>query len=167
MLITKAVSYNDENISCEGYYANNETDNANKPAVLIFPDWSGKNPFACKKAEKLAELGYIGFVADVFGSGKTGKTKEEKSALIQPFMANRNLLKKRVLSALDAVKKCEGVDSQRIAAIGFCFGGLCALDLARTGTDLKAVVSFHGLLHPPRPSSTITHQSFYPRVTWL
>lgn len=153
MTTTKKIDYTDHGVTFEGYYANNENITGKKPAVLVVHDWSGKNAFACEKAERLAELGYVGFAIDMFGKGKTGTTKEEKSALIQPLLQDRNLLQSRLLAALATVQKLDAVDASRIGAIGFCFGGLCALDLARSGADVKAVVSFHGLLHAPEQSA--------------
>ncbi len=149
MLKTQKIEYRDGDVLLEGYYAFDDAGKEKKPAILICHDWSGKNEFACKKADKLAELGYVGFALDMFGKGKTGNTKEEKSALIQPFMKNRQKVQKRMLAAFDAVKKLEPVASSQIGAIGFCFGGLCVLDLARSGADVKGVVSFHGLLIAP------------------
>ena len=149
MLNTQKINYQDGSVTLEGYYANNQNKTNKKPAILVFHDWTGKNAFACQKADKLAELGYVGFAVDMFGNGKTGKTKEEKASLIQPFLHDRLVLQKRILAAFETVKQLEGVDSSKIGAIGFCFGGLCALDLARSGADVKAVVSFHGLLFAP------------------
>lgn len=154
---TKKIDYVEGGITFEGYYACDDSNTSKKPAILVAHDWSGKNEFACQKAERLAELGYVGFAIDMFGKGKSGKTKEEKSALIQPLVQDRSLLLKRILAAFDTVKKLDHVDASRIGAIGFCFGGLCALDLARSGADVKAVVSFHGLLNAPEglPKHTI------------
>jgi len=149
MFKTEKINYQDADTRLEAYCAYEETTGKKKPAVLVVHDWSGKNDFACQKAEKLAELGYIGFALDMYGKGKTGTTKEEKSALMQPLMQDRFALQKRVQAAFDTVKKMDAVDPHRIAIIGFCFGGLCALDLARSGVDIKAAVSFHGLLVPP------------------
>ncbi len=148
MLTTKKIDYYDGDILLEGYCAYND-DNTKKPVVLVCHDWSGKNEFACRKADLLSELGYVGFAIDMYGKNKLGKTKEEKSALIQPFMQDRLKLQQRILAAFDFVKKMDVVDNQRIGAIGFCFGGLCVLDLARSGADVKSVVSFHGLLNAP------------------
>lgn len=154
---TQTIEYQDGNTLLEGYLAADEKITGKKPAILVIHDWSGKNDFARKKAEKLAELGYIGFAIDMFGKNILGTTKEEKSALIQPFMSNRHLLEKRVLSALQKICQLDMVDTTRIGAIGFCFGGLCALDLARSGAEIKGVVSFHGLLHDrgTMPNQTI------------
>lgn len=148
MLSIKKLDYHDGPSLLEGFCAYEE-DISNKPVVLVFHDWSGKNDFSCHKAEQLAALGYVGFAVDMFGKGKLGTTKEEKNALIQPFLENRELLQKRILAGLNFVKTIPRIDSQRIGAIGFCFGGLCALDLARSGVDVQAVVSFHGLLNAP------------------
>lgn len=146
MLSTQKIDYQDGSTQLEGFLAIDNKFKGKRPAVLVAHDWSGKNEFACKKAEKLAELGYVGFALDMFGKGVNGTTKEEKSALIQPFMQDRNLLQQRLEAALTTVKKMDDVDTSKIAAIGFCFGGLCVLDLARSGADVKGVVSFHGLL---------------------
>lgn len=154
---TRNVEYSDGAIKLEGYVAYNEKNSGMQPAVMVVHDWSGRNEFACKKAEKLAELGYIGFAIDMFGKDVRGKTVEEKSALIKPLLEDRAILRKRILAAFATVKKLENVDTARIGIIGFCFGGLCALDLARSGADVRGVVSFHGLLNPPQnlPKATI------------
>jgi dienelactone hydrolase len=149
MLQTQKMKYQDGNIVLEGYIANDAAKKGKKPAILVAHDWSGRNEFADKKAEKLAELGYIGFALDMFGIGKLGKTNEEKMALIQPFVNDRAALRERVIAAFEAVKTVPEVDTSKIGAIGFCFGGMCVLDLARSGADVKGVVSFHGLLHAP------------------
>lgn len=156
---TQSFEYHDQAAVMEGFYAYDETRGSKdkKPLVLIAHDWTGCNNFAREKAKKLADLGYLGFAIDMFGKGKLGATKEEKSALIQPFVANRSLLLQRIQAALSAAKNLTMVDQQKIAAMGFCFGGLCVLDLARSGADLKGVVSFHGLLGAPEglPKNTI------------
>lgn len=149
MLKTEYIEYNDNDVVLEGYYVYDDQIKEKKPAVLVAHDWSGKNDFARQKAEKLAQLGYVGFALDMYGKGKAGNTNEEKTALMQPLMKDRAKLQQRIVSAYTAIKKLDRVDSQSIGAIGFCFGGLCVLDLARSGVDVKAVVSFHGLLTAP------------------
>ena len=158
MLKTQKIEYQDGDVTLEGYYAYDDSHKEKKPAIIISHDWSGKNEFAHHKAEKLAELGYVGFAIDMFGKGKMGKTKEEKSALIQPFIQDRGKLQQRILAGLTTAKNLPMVDTNQIGAIGFCFGGLCVLDLARSGADVKGVVSFHGLLFPPEnmQNKTIT-----------
>lgn len=144
------IEYRDGSTLFEGYFSPGSS-SAKKPVVMVVHDWSGRNELACRKADQLAELGYAGFAIDMYGKGITGSTKEEKSALMQPLLADRGMLKSRILAALDAARKLPGVDSNKIAAIGFCFGGLCVLDLARSGANVAGVVSFHGLLNAPQP----------------
>jgi dienelactone hydrolase len=146
------------NIQLQGYCAYDDAHDDKKPVVLVFHDWSGRNEFACQKADQLAQLGYVGFAVDMYGDGKTANTKEEKTALMKPLLEDRNKLKNRILAALATGKTIEAVDVKRIGAIGFCFGGLCALDLARSGADIQGVVSFHGQLLAPekRPTPPIT-----------
>ena len=141
--------YQDGQLTLEGYCAFDDSITTPRPAILICHDWSGKNELACKKADQLAELGYIGFALDMFGKGILGRTKEEKGALIQPLLQDRAALLQRILAAVHTVKQLPQVNPQQIAAIGFCFGGLCVLDLARSGADIAGVISFHGLLNPP------------------
>ncbi len=149
MIKKQNIEYRDGDVLLEGFYAYDDKLTEKRPAVLVAHDWSGKNEFACHKAEKLAELGYVGFALDMFGKGVSGKTKEEKTALITPFMQDRGKLQQRILAAFDTVKKLDTVATSHIGAIGFCFGGLCVLDLARCGAEVQGVVSFHGLLNAP------------------
>lgn len=148
MLKTQTLDYQDNGTALEAIYAYEDT-TEKKPLVLIAHDWSGKNAWMEEKAKQIASLGYIGFALDMYGKGIVGTTTEEKSALMQPLASDRAMLQRRMQAALNAAKNLPMVDANRIGAIGFCFGGLCALDLARTGADIKGVVSFHGLLHAP------------------
>ncbi len=137
------------NVPLHGFYAYDEAISGKRPVVLIAHDWSGQNDFARQKAQMLAEMGYVGFAIDMYGQGKEGKTKEEKVALMHPVMEDRTLLASRMLAAVRAIESIPQADPNKIAAIGFCFGGLCVLDLARTGENIRGVVSFHGLLGSP------------------
>ena len=139
-----------------GYVAYDDTETKPMPAVLVIHDWSGRNEFACQKANLLADLGYVGFAVDMYGHARIGDTNEEKQALMQPIMQDRALLRDRIKAAYDVVSQMDNVDKNRIAVIGFCFGGLCALDLARSGTNIKGAISFHGLLQ--KPDNLTTHQ---------
>lgn len=156
MLETQKIEYRDGDVLLEGFCAFDSSRQGKLPGVLVGHDWSGRNEFACNKAEKLAELGYVGFAIDMFGKGIVGKDKEEKMQLIKPLKENRAALLQRILAAFNAAKHIEKVDPHKMAVIGFCFGGLCALDLARSGADLRGAVSFHGLLDAPDlPKQTI------------
>jgi dienelactone hydrolase len=157
MLQTSKIEYTDGSIMLEGYCAFDDSKQGKKPAVLIAHDWSGRNDFACQKAEQLAELGYVGFALDMYGNGKVAKTLEEKKALHQPILDDRLLLRTRVVAAFETLQKLDMVNQARIGAMGFCFGGTCVLDLARSGAELRGVVSFHGGLGAPKdlPSKKI------------
>jgi len=148
-IISNTVAYLDNGVVLEAFFAFDDAVSDRRPAVLINHAWGGRDAFVAGKAEQLAALGYVGFALDMYGKGILGSTPDENAALMQPFMDDRALLQQRITAALAAVKLLPWVDDARIAAIGFCFGGLCVLDLARTGADIKGVVSFHGLLGAP------------------
>jgi len=152
-IISNTVGYLDGDVLLEAFFAFDDSFSGRRPAVLINHTWAGRDDFVAEKAKKLAALGYVGFAVDMYGKGVLGSDAEENAKLMQPFMQDRQLLKKRMMAALYAVKLMPWVDDSRIAAIGFCFGGLCSLDLARAGADLKGVVSFHGLLGAPDDDS--------------
>lgn len=156
MLTTKKIQYHDGETMLEAYVAFNESDKK-LPGILVAPDWGGRSEFACQKAEHLAQLGYVGFALDMYGKGKVAYTKQEKSSLNQPFMANRDFLLRRMQLAYQTLTQVDEVDTAKIGAMGFCFGGLCVLDLARSGADVKGTVSFHGALKAPegKPNQTI------------
>jgi dienelactone hydrolase len=116
------------------------------PAVLVCHEWGGRGELVEKKAKRLAARGYATFALDMFGKGKRGTTPEQCQALIMPFVQDRALLARRINASLSFVRTLPQVDARRVAAMGFCFGGMCVLDLARSGADLRGVVSFHGLL---------------------
>jgi len=148
-MITKYIDYQDGNTPLEGYLAYNESD-APKPAVLIAHDWSGRREFACKAAERVAAMGYVGFALDMYGKGIFGADGdvEKNSALMNPYFTDRALLRQRINAALYAVRQLPQVDLSRIAAMGYCFGGLCVLELARLGADVQGVISIHGIFAP-------------------
>ena len=143
---TETVNYQAKNIDLKGYVAFPDAENA--PLVLIAHTWAGKDEFVHQRAEDLAALGYVGFAVDMYGNGKVGADTAENESLMTPLVSDRDMLKDRIVSALNYGKSLPGVDSSRAAAIGYCFGGLVVLDLARSGEDLSGVVSFHGLLMP-------------------
>lgn len=148
-IITNTVSYMDGDVVLEAFFAFDDAISERRPAVLISHMWNGRGEFVAEEAKKLAELGYVGFALDMYGKGVLGTSPEQNMHLMQPFIDNRAMLQQRIQAALSAVRLLPWVDDSKIAAIGFCFGGLCVLDLARTGADIKGVVSFHGLLNAP------------------
>lgn len=146
--------YQHDNEELHGFLVVDETITQPRPAVIVAHDWSGRNEFAEGKAKLLAEMGYVGFALDMYGKAMVGNTNEEKSALMSPLAGDRSRLRARLKAAYETVAALPQVDNTRIAIIGFCFGGLCALDLARSGVDIKGAVSFHGLLHKPEHLQT-------------
>ncbi len=147
---TEFVSYMDGSVECEGYLAAPSGLASRTPVVLVCHAWAGQDDFARARAEELAGLGYVGFAVDVYGKGRRGTNADENAALMTPFVQGRAVLRQRLLAAANTARHLPGVDPQRVAAIGFCFGGLCALDLARAATPgLRCVVAFHGIFAPP------------------
>ena len=141
---TETVKYQATDIELEGYIAYPDEEKA--PLVLIAHTWAGKDDFVHERAEDLAALGYVGFAVDMYGNGKVGSNTEENQSLMAPLLSDRNVLKDRITSALNFGKSLPGVDPNKVAAIGYCLGGLVVLDLARSGENFQGVVSFHGLL---------------------
>lgn len=148
-ILTRTVEYKDGESVFEAYMAWEDGGNDPKPGVLVSHAWGGRSDFEDGKADRLAELGYVGFAIDLYGKGRRGSNKEENAALMQPLLDDREVLQRRMNIALEQLGKQKEVDAARIAAMGFCFGGLCVLDLARTGADIAGVASFHGLFGKP------------------
>jgi dienelactone hydrolase len=142
------VPYNDGDLKCEGFFCYDANRPGPLPVVMISHDWSGRGDFVARKARRLAWHGYAAFALDMYGGGKQGKSVEENQALMTPLASNRAVLAQRINAALNAVRTLPQVDAKRVAAMGFCFGGLCVLDLARSGADVRGVASFHGILKP-------------------
>lgn len=140
------IDYYVQNQTFKGYAAYRPIRKSKRPAILVCHAWFGQDDFARQKAEELADLGCVGFAVDLYGEGKTVQTSEDALALMTPLMENRVLIRQRLQAALETVKKIPAVDSNHIGVIGFCFGGACALELARSGASIKGAVSFHGLL---------------------
>lgn len=154
-IISEPLNYEVKGMVCKGMVFYNEDTSTKKPIILVAHDWSGRNNFSESKAQELAQEGYIGFAIDMYGDGRNGETKEEKVALMQPLMQDRLLLQARITKALEVAKTFRYADQNKTGAIGFCFGGLCVLDLARSGAMINGIVSFHGLLNPPETANAI------------
>ncbi len=146
---TEHIKYHVGDLTCHGYLAREESstkDAKKSPAVIVAHAWMGQDQFARDKADELAKLGYIGFAADIYGEGRTAQTPEQAGALMQPLFVDRKELRRRMVAAYTELKNHPAVDSNKISVIGFCFGGLAAIELFRSGQDLRGTVSFHGVL---------------------
>jgi len=150
-------SYFDDTDELEGFVALPAGDGPH-PCVLIAHNWAGQSEVDNGTARRLAAMGYAGFAIDVYGKGNRGDLMGDNSHLMNPWMADRAGLQRRLLAAVDAACAHPAIDSSRIAIIGYCFGGLCALDLARSAdARIKAAVSFHGAYAPSGlPAQPIT-----------
>ncbi|MGI8611816.1 MAG: dienelactone hydrolase family protein [Sphingomicrobium sp.] len=124
-------------------------DSARRPGVILFPTVMGVSDLELGFARQLVHLGYTGFVADLFGKKFRGAPREVMMDELKRLRGDRSSLRLRLLAVLESARAQAAIESDRIVAIGYCFGGQCALDLARSGAEIAGVASFHGLLEPP------------------
>jgi dienelactone hydrolase len=149
---TEVVEYTSDGAVLEGFLAYDKNLKGKQPGVIVVPDWQGLRSFYQEITKKLAGMGYIAFAADIYGKGIRPATGKEAAVESNKYKSDRKLMRKRVQAALEELKKVANVDLNRIAAIGYCFGGTVVLELARSGADIKGVVSFHGGLSTPTPN---------------
>jgi dienelactone hydrolase len=149
-MVTKTVEYKQDGTVMRGFLAYDDALAGKAPGVLVVPEWWGLNDFARDIAKKLVGLGYVAFAADMYGGGYI-TTNREEAAKLAAIRENPPLLRARAQAALKTLVADPRVDPQRLAAIGFCFGGTTVLQLAYSGADLSGVVSFHGGLPPASP----------------
>ena len=124
-------------------------DSAKRPGIVIFPTVMGVSELELGFARQLVHLGYTGFVADLFGKKFRGAPRDVMTDEMKRLRGDRAGLRERLLAVLESARAEDAIEADRIVAIGYCFGGGCALDLARSGADIAGVASFHGLLDPP------------------
>jgi dienelactone hydrolase len=149
------IEYKDGDTVLEGYLVYDDAKTKTKaPTVIIVHEWTGIGPFVRQRAEQLANLGYVAFAIDIYGKGIRPADANEAAKQAGTYRSDRQLMRRRAIAGLDEAKKFPFVDQTRIAAIGYCFGGGVVLEMARSGADLKGVVSFHGNLDTPNPDDT-------------
>jgi len=148
----KTVEYSAQGVVMKGYLAYDENMTGKRPGVLVVHEWWGLNDYARRRAQMLAELGYAALAVDMYGDGKQAMHPDDAGKFSSELMKNFDVAKARFLAAIDFLKQQPTVDSTRIAAIGYCFGGGVVLNMARQGVDLKGVVSFHGGLAAVKPA---------------
>jgi dienelactone hydrolase len=140
------VTYFDDSTAMNGLVVYELKDEVKKPAVLVVHEWWGLNDYPKMRARELAKLGYVAMAVDVYGNGKTADNPDSAGKYAMAFYKDPQLAKSRINAAIARIKSYPQVDTTRIAAIGYCFGGGILLNTARLGNELKGVVSFHGSL---------------------
>lgn len=151
-VIGKNVEYSAQGVVLKGYLAYDSKVTAKRPGVLVVHEWWGLNNFARTRARMLASAGYTALAVDMYGDGKQAMHPDDAGKFSGEIMKNFDVGKARFLAAQDFLKKQPSVDPDRIAAIGYCFGGGVVLNMARQGADLLGVASFHGNLKAVKPA---------------
>lgn len=148
---TETVEYKQDDTVLQGYLSYDTAVKGKRPAILIAHDWLGCTDYQKSRAEMLAALGYVALAGDLYGKGVRPANAKEASALTEKYYGDRALIRVRMKAGLDFLASQPQADTSRMAVIGYCFGGNCALELARSGAPLRAVVTLHGALHNPTP----------------
>jgi len=143
------IEYRDGDTVLQGYMVRREEMKGEAPGILVIHDWNGLGDYEKKRADMLAELGFVAFALDIYGKGVRPTTPQESGAQAGKYRADRALLRRRAQAGLQVLRNSPLSDNNRLAAIGYCFGGGAALELARSGAEIRGVVSFHGNLDTP------------------
>jgi len=151
-LQTREIEYKDGETTLVGYLAYDDATTGRRPGVMVVHQWTGITDYEKHRAEMLAELGYAAFVADIYGKGVRPAAGAEAGTVASTYKADRALFRRRLNLGLDQLKAQDVVDAGKLGAVGYCFGGTGVLELARSGADVDAVVSFHGGLDSPTPA---------------
>jgi dienelactone hydrolase len=151
MIKTELHEYRHGNTQCEGFWAYDDKP-GKRPGILVAHEWNGLQDYVKKRCEILAQMGYVAFAADIFGKGIRAKSFPECEQISAPYYKDRQLTRGRANAALEILQSHPSVDRAKMAAIGYCFGGIVVLELARSGAPVAGVVSFHGQLSTPSPA---------------
>ncbi len=153
-IVGKEITYATDTTTMKGYIAYDEGIEGKRPGILVVHEWWGHNAYARKRAEMLAELGYVTLAVDMYGEGQTASHPDDAGKFAMSVMSNIEAGKARFVRAMEELKSHPQVDSARIGAIGYCFGGSVALSMANMGLDLDAVAAFHsGVKLPAMPEA--------------
>jgi len=151
-MISQAQEYKEGSTVLEGHLAYDDSNPGKRPGVLLFPDWTGVGDYARKRAAMLVDLGYAVFCADVYGKGIRPSGPEACTQEMMKYVNDRPLLRARATAGLEQLRALPVVERARIAAIGYCFGGVTSIELARSGADIAGVIGFHSNLGTPNPA---------------
>src|SRR5262245_42162602 len=148
-VVTKTIDYEYDGAKLKGFLAYDDSTSEKRPGVLVVHEWWGLNDYAKDRCKKLAELGYVAFAVDMYGDGKSVDHPDDARKMSGLVRENVKVWRGRAEAGLKQLKAQPNVDGDKIAAIGYCFGGSTCLQLAYSGADLKAVATFHAALPTP------------------
>lgn len=148
----EAIEYQAGELTLNGFIAYDNSHENPRPGVLVVHEWWGHNEYARNRAKMLAELGYVALAVDMYGEGKATQHPKEAAEFMQAVMKNKDVAAERFNAALETLQQHPMLQTDQIAAIGYCFGGAVVLEMARRGMDLAAVASFHGSLATDNPA---------------
>ena len=151
-IVSKEITYKQGDTTMKGLITYDDSIPGKRPGVLVVHEWWGHNDYARKRARMLAELGYLALAVDMYGEGKTADHPDDAGKFSSAVGGNLPLAKARFDAALETLKGQPNVEAEKIAAIGYCFGGGILLNMARMGTEIDGVVSFHGSLATASPA---------------
>lgn len=151
-VVARTITYRSGDDLMEGYLAYDDALEGKRPAVMLVHEWTGIGDYVKGRVEQLAGMGYLAFAADIYGKGIRPVTRDEAAAQASIYRDDRALMRERALAGLNELRQHELADKERVAALGYCFGGGVVLELARAGADVRGVVSFHGNLDTPDPA---------------
>lgn len=151
-LHTETVAYRDGDAALEGYLAYDDAGPAKRPGILVVHDWMGVSPETKRRVEMLAGLGYVAFAPDIYGKGVRPTDMKGAAAESGKWKNQRPAMRQRARAGLDLLSANKHVDPSNLVALGYCFGGTVALEVARSGAPLVGTVVFHGGLDTPTPA---------------
>lgn len=157
---TQEIEYKDGDTVLQGFLAYDDSVTGKRPGILVCHEWWGVNDYTRSRAQQLAQLGYVAFALDMYGKGVVTDNPAEAQKLATKLYSDSSALRRRAAAGLKVLADQKNVDPSKLAAIGYCMGGKVALELARSGADLRALVSFHGALStdtPARPGDLKPH----------
>jgi dienelactone hydrolase len=146
---TQVVEYKHGNTVLEGYLAYDDAIKGQRPGVMVVHEWTGLGSYVKQRSEQLAKLGYVAFAVDMYGKGIRPNNPKDAAAQATIYKSDRQLMRDRAAAGLKVLQDNKLTDKNRIAAIGYCFGGTTVLEVARNGANVAGVVSFHGNLDTP------------------
>ncbi len=152
-IVTREIEYTHGDTRLKGILAYDDAIEGQRPGVVVVHEWWGRNDYVVRRARELAELGYAAFAIDMYGDGRTTNDPQQAGEWASQYRGeNGELGRQRALAGIETLRAQPEVDNQKIAIMGYCFGGTIALEVARSGADIDAAISFHGGLATAQPA---------------